>query len=327
MFDKKIINDKYVMLFNNKTGLEIIQGINGNKDPFVLELPSLLDIGIMGTCQNKCDVCYQGHIDKPNMSLQNFKKIIDQVKHHVNQVALGGRGDPNNHENFKEILEYCRENNIIPNYTTSGINLTYDQIEISKLCGAVAISDYEQEYTYKVLQKFIDAGIKTNIHQIFSSKSFEKCLNIIKGYIPIMWNFDYEKFNAVIFLLFKPHGAGELHHNLVPTNDQLKEFAKYIFNPKSKFKIGMDSCLVNYMSKYGNPTSLQNISIDTCEGARMSAYISSDMIFTPCSFADQTLWGTSLNDTNLKDIWDNDNTFERFRNSLWKNPNSCPLNL
>jgi MoaA/NifB/PqqE/SkfB family radical SAM enzyme len=127
---KVFSNKKYRIIFEMETGTEIIAGINGNPDPFCLELPALLDIGIMGTCERKCAFCYQGHINKPNMTLNDFKLIINQVKHHVNQVALGGRGDPNKHKDFKKILEYCRKNNVIPNYTTSGFKLTDEEIEI-----------------------------------------------------------------------------------------------------------------------------------------------------------------------------------------------------
>lgn len=150
-FDKSFQNDDYILLFNTQTGFEILQGINGKDDPFVLELPSLLDIGIMGTCTHNCKFCYQGHENKPNMTLNNFKRIIDEVSHHVNQVALGGRGDPNKHPNFREIVEYCRENGVVPNYTTSGINLTLDEVETSRLCGAVAVSQIFSEQKHKIL--------------------------------------------------------------------------------------------------------------------------------------------------------------------------------
>jgi len=149
-FDKRFANDKYELLFNTQTGFEALRGINGHPDPFQLEFPSMLDVGIMGHCLNNCEICYQGRAYEDNMTLDNFKKIIDEAKYHTNQVALGGRGDPNLHENFKEILEYCRENNVVPNYTTSGNNLTDEQIEVSKLCGAVAVSEIFSEQIIKV---------------------------------------------------------------------------------------------------------------------------------------------------------------------------------
>jgi biotin synthase-like enzyme len=155
MFNKFFANKEYAIMFNTKTGFEVIQGINGKDDPFSLELPSLLDVGIMGHCVHSCPFCYQGHAEEPNMTLHNFKVIVDATKHHVNQIALGGRGDPNHHENFAEIVEYTRKNGMVPNYTTSGIDLTDEQIEISKLCGAVAVSQIftEQKIKIKVRRK------------------------------------------------------------------------------------------------------------------------------------------------------------------------------
>jgi MoaA/NifB/PqqE/SkfB family radical SAM enzyme len=326
-FDKRFKNDKYEILFNTKTGLEITQGINGNADPFVLQMASLLDIGVMGTCKHKCKFCYQGHVNKPNMKLDDFKAIIDEVAFHVNQVALGGRGDPNHHENFKEIIEYCRSKNIVPNYTTSGIGLTDEQVKISKLCGAVAVSDYGQPFTYEALSKLINAGIKTNIHQIFSTESYDRCCNIVLGINPNDWqNFDVSKLNAVIFLLFKPHGAGKLIPEMIPTEEDLKQFASNIFTPKSKFKVGMDSCLVNHVLKYASPTAIQRASVDTCEASRMSAYITPDMKFMPCSFADEKKWAIPI-ENGLQQIWDYSTQFNKFREVLLKKGDCCPLGL
>jgi len=332
---KMFSNSDYEVMFNMQTGLEILRGKNGKPDPFSLELPLLLDIGIMGHCKNKCAFCYQGHINEPNMKLEDFKKIIDEVKHHTNQVALGGRGDPNLHENFKEIVEYARKNGVIPNYTTSGINLTDQQVDISKLCGAVAVSDYETTTTYKAINKFMEAGIKTNIHIIFSKNSFDKSIKILHGVNPWFkrnlssrtYLFDISKLNAVIFLLFKPSGAGSNLPDMRPTEYQFKVFADLVFKPKSKFKIGMDSCLVNHVINLSTPTKLQMMSIDTCEGARMSAYITPDMKLMPCSFANKDLWAVPIRDKGLKSIWDNSRQFKAFRRMLKKEPDKCPLEL
>lgn len=142
MYITKVIkNEKYVILFNGFEGFELMSGINGNSDPFILDSPSMIDVGIMGHCSNDCKICYQGKINIPNMKFDDFKKIIDQCKNHLNQVALGGKGDPNKHEHFREILKYCKSNGVVPNYTTSGNGLTDWQVYITKkYCGAVAVS-------------------------------------------------------------------------------------------------------------------------------------------------------------------------------------------
>ncbi len=325
-FDKRFINDDYEILFNTSTGLEILQGVNGKEDPFSLYLPSLLDIGVMGTCKNRCSFCYQGHEQQPNMKLSDFMSIIDNVYHHTSQVALGGRGDPNKHPNFFDMLEYCRKHNVVPNYTTSGIDLTDDEIEISKMCGAVAISDYEKDFTYSALRRFMDAGIKTNIHQIFDAKTFHKCTSLIKGIDYWSGRVDIDRLNAVIFLLFKPQGSGKKLKFLQPTESQLKIMANRILNPECKFKVGMDSCLANHVMTYITPTPLQAMSMDSCEAARMSGYITSDMKFKPCSFAEHST-EVELKGRSLSSIWNASEPFNFFRDTLKKNPKACPINF
>ena len=335
-FDRRFKNDKYELLFNTETGLEVLQGINGYPDPFKLDLPSLLDVGVMGHCKNKCPFCYQGPIKQPHMKLSDFMSIIDQTHHHTNQIALGGRGDPNKHPDFAKMLEYCRKHNVVPNYTTSGIDLTDDEIETSKMCGAVAVSDYEQPHTYKALKGFMNAGIKTNIHQLFHKGTYSKCLQIVYGYDPWKYNgnkayyhehpgeVDIDKLNAVIFLLFKPQGSGRTLTDLIPTKYQLKTFGIKILQPDSKFKVGMDSCLVNHVLQYTETTPVQAMSIDTCEAARMSGYITPDMKFKPCSFAEKTS-EVDLARTNIENIWNTSRVFKGFRKHLIKNKMSCPI--
>jgi len=331
---KRFRNEDYEIFFDTSTGFEIMRGVNGKPDPFKLELPSLIDIGIMGHCDNKCAFCYQGHDEQPNMKIEDYKTIIDQVKHHTNQVALGGRGDPNLHENFKEIVEYARNNNVVPNYTTSGFRLTDEQIEISKMCGAVAVSDYKMIETYSSIKRLMDSGIKTNIHLIFSNGNFNDCIKILHGSDPWDPKFkhhnsvvDIDRLNAVIFLLFKPAGAGVNTSGMRPSLYQLDVFSNLIFESKANFKVAIDSCLVNHVLQRVEPNKLQSLSIDTCEGARMSGYITPDMKMKPCSFAEKS-WEISItNKQDISYIWNQSTKFKSFRSKLEKERTSCPIGL
>lgn len=153
--------NKFIEVFNTKTGAYIRTGVlNDNLkdtgvDPFMRDFPALIDIGVMGHCVHgasglcaKSGVqCYQNGLKTcdPNMSLENFKKIVDECKNKCFQFALGGRGDVDQHENFEEILKYCTENDIVPNFTTSGLGLDDEKAEIcKKYCGAIAISQYSR---------------------------------------------------------------------------------------------------------------------------------------------------------------------------------------
>lgn len=325
--NKKVFeNDEYRIIFDPITGIELLYGINGNDDPFVLELPSMLDVGIMGSCSNACEFCYQGNKDEPHMVLKNYKNIIDQVFHHTNQVALGGRGDPNQHPEFEQILEYSRLHNVTPNYTTSGINLTDEQIQVTKkYCGAVAVSYHGKDYTYSAIERLHEAGVKTNIHFIYSNASHDLTFSLLKGED---WdsNIDMNMINATIFLLFKPQGNGSQLLERIPSINQLIELSNLIINPSCKGKVGMDSCLANHIITYtdGKLPKLMRMAMDTCEGGRMSAYISPSMLFMPCSFADHSV-GIPLDSKNLGTIWKEGKSFTDFRDKLTVCNYSCPL--
>jgi radical SAM protein with 4Fe4S-binding SPASM domain len=91
--------------------------------------------------------CYQNgsKTDKPNMSLEDFKRIVDEVKDKAFSIALGGRGDPNHWEHLGEALAYAHAANLAICYTSSMLGATKEQIELSKkYCGAVAVSMYSR---------------------------------------------------------------------------------------------------------------------------------------------------------------------------------------
>lgn len=324
-YDKKY---KFRSTFNGNTGFYIRTGILNEKgrgvyedtcvDPFMASFPELIDIGIMErcVCSHKCNVdCYQKACDRTgnNMSLENFKWIVEQSKGKVFEFALGGAGDPDTHENFKEILELCAENYIVPNFTTSGICLNQESIDLcKKYCGAVAISEHYADYTDKAVEMLLKAGVKTNIHFVLNNKTIDYAIKILSGEV------NYRPgINAIVFLLYKPVGLGKEELVLQPNDNRLITFFKALDNRKVKFKVGFDSCscsgLVNYSKNF------DKVSIDYCEGGRFSMYISADMKAMPCSFANQdSNWHYKLdkdNNITIKDAWDSE-LFDRFRSKL-----------
>lgn len=324
-FDKLVVNDKYFILFNSKTGLQVIQGLNGNPDPTVLDFPSLLDIGIMGHCSNNCNFCYQGSLNEEHMSLDNFKTIIDEAKNHTPQVALGGRGDPNKHPKFKEILEYCRKNKVVPNYSTSGKGLTEKEVQISKMCGAVAVSDYDKPFTYTAINKLTNAGILTNIHTIFTSQNYEKIVNLLSGKNPWKGKIDIKKINAVVILLFKPKGKGRNMTQLIPTPEQISVVTELLFVKDVKTKVGVDSCLANHIMNIVSKEILDEYKpiLRSCEASRFSMYINPSMYALPCSFANSTF--QEYITTSIADVWNKSFSFLRVRERLQRNGTKCPV--
>jgi radical SAM protein with 4Fe4S-binding SPASM domain len=315
--------NKFVEIFNPQNGFYLRTGVldeNGKDsgvDVFQRNYPSLLDIGIMGHCKNSkyCVIgCYQGKISKPNMSLAIFKNIIDQCKGKTFEVALGGFGSPNEHEDFLEIVKYAHDNEVIPNYTTSGIELTDKQIEATKkYCGAVAVSWYRMTYTFSSISRFINAGCKTNIHYVLSDRSIDEA-------IWRLGNNDFpEGINAVIFLLFKNVGCGKNSDVLHYSDPRVERFYSAIENNHLSFKVGLDACnmpgVINFSKKI-NP-----VSTSPCDGGSFSAYITSDNVMLPCSFDNVTRnYAFDLTEHTIKEGWESE-TFETFRNY---HRNSCP---
>lgn len=316
--------------FYKRTGVLTQFGEETSEDPFMAEFPELIDIGIMGHClhglSGKCRMsgveCYQhGDIShKANMSFYEYKKIIDECRHRTFQVALGGCGDPDQHEDFENILAYTRDNDIVPNYTTSGFELTQREIKLSKeYCGAVAVSWYGGDYTKRAIEGLLAEGVTTNIHYVLGNNSIDKALELLEN------DEKLEGINALIFLMHKPVGLGSRENILKFGDSKVEEFFNLVDKKSFKFKIGFDSCTVPGLLNY--TSNIDVASIDTCEAARWSMYITPDMIALPCSFDNQAQkYGVDLRNFKthmIERAW-NSREFEKFREHFRTSCHGCP---
>lgn len=81
--------------------------------------PHLIDVGVMGHCiYGKTGLCakagigcYQSGllVEEPNMTVEDFEWIAKLCKGICNQLALGGRGDHDQHEHFEDLLRISRK--------------------------------------------------------------------------------------------------------------------------------------------------------------------------------------------------------------------------
>lgn len=351
----KIKKDKnFISCFNQETGFYFRTGIledgkDTGVDPFMASFPELLDVGIMGhcihgktgLCQKAGIGCYQDglHSNNPNMSLEDFKKIAEQCKGKTFQFALGGCGDPDQHEHFEEILKVCKENGIVPNFTTSGFVMTKALAKLCKqYCGAVAVSWYRSPYTLKAINLLLAEGVKTNIHYVLSKSTLTEALQHLRR-DELNNSIDRNKFNsqgglaqsysryslqfpkginAVIFLLHKPVGLGTKEDMITRDNKDFLNFLDLVNKREFPYKIGFDSCTVPALI---NLDKVDPNCLDTCEGGRWSAYITPDMKLLPCSFDNQEQkWAVDLAQYSIAEAWES-NTFNDFRNHF---SHSCP---
>ncbi len=320
----------FVELFNDTTGTLVRSnilndGIETDQLPPMRSFPELIDVGIMGSCKaGKTGLCRIAGVDcyqcgmtssEKNMGLDDYLAIINQCQGRVFQIALGGAGDPNKHEFFADILRRTRENRIVPNYTTSGYDLTDKEIELTKqYCGAVAVSYYSKldEYgnednssTITAIERFVKAGCITNVHYVLSKKSIKEAIYRVKnGVFP-------KGINAVVFLLYKPIGLASREYVLEYGNQDYLYLLHLITSEKSSWRYGFDTCQSPAIYKFVN--SIAKESIEFCEAARFSMYINSKCIAFPCSFGieDKKL-GVDLKKHTLQEAWESE-CFAKFR--------------
>ncbi len=319
----------FISCFDEHTGKYMRTGIikdgeDTGEDPFRASFPELLDIGIMGHCIHgkrgfciRAGIeCYQDglHAHNANMSVDDFTEIARQCCGRTYQFALGGCGDPDQHEHFAKLLEICRKYRIVPNFTTSGFGMTQDIASLCKTyCGAVAVSWYRSSYTFSAIDKLLNAAVKTNVHYVLTKDTVSEAMERLK-------NRGFPTgINAVVFLLHKPVGLGTKEKMIMPDNEAFKAFIKYVNTAQLPYKIGFDSCTVPALVNY--PGSIHMDSLDTCEGARWSAYISADMKMFPCSFDNQEQqWAVDLRTHTIKEAWESE-PFEHFRSHFQR---ACP---
>ena len=327
MIDKK---NRFISFFDTDTGAYMRTGIldesgkDTGVDPFMASYPHLIDVGIMGHCIHgktglcvKAGIgCYQSGltVERPNMTVEDFRWIAKQSRHRCNQFALGGRGDPDQHEHFEEILQICRENDLVTNFTTSGYGMTPELAALCKAyCGAVAVSWYRSEYTLCAIRMLLEAGVKTNVHYVLGNNSIDEALERLR-------NDDFPAgINAVIFLLHKPAGLGTAQNVLSVSDPRVPAFFQEL-DRRHPFKVGMDSCNVPGAIRFcGN---LLPQSLDTCEGGRFSCYISSELTMLPCSFDQNGTYAVQLKPMTIEQVW-NSEAFDAFRKPLAERCPDC----
>ena len=325
--DKKY---SFVEYFDETTGFlarsnVLRNGIETDIEPYMRSFPELLDIGIMGHC-DACSAglcrsvgvdCYQNAAvrRRPNMTAQAYFELIRQCKGKTFQVALGGAGDPNKHEEFEEILRLSRENLIIPNLTTSGFALTDSEISlIRKFCGAVAVSFYSKPdskgretspLTMTAIERFIEAGCTTNIHFVLGKHNIDEAIYRVKnGLFP-------RGINAVVFLLYKAIGQARKENVLSANDPKYVEFLELVDRGVCEPKIGFDSCQSPAISRCC--PNIAKESIEFCDSGRFSMYVDCDLMAYPCSFGHGfSKFAVDLSRNTIKEAWES-KAFEQFR--------------
>lgn len=336
----KLVRSKdYNYNFNKETGLFMRWGKTPEEDPDISPIGcEIADIELVagGECSGcKQKYCYKRNYEKNrplrNMGLENFKKIFSKLPKTINTIAFGIT-DISKTQDFFEIMQYTRDNGVIPTYTTSGADMTQEYAEkTAKLCGAVAVSVHNKETAYNAVKMLGDAGQKQiNFHIVVFDGACEKILSILDD----IKNDERLKYiNAVVLLRYKPKNTTAEIYKQMKKEDYIKIFDRA---KELNIAMGMDSCNAPmYLDIIkGDKDFKEKASyVDCCESTCFSWYINCDGKGYACSFCegecnDKIDWseGIDMYQVNdfMTDVWYSDKV-KKFREVLLKNGRKCPM--
>lgn len=340
--EKFFITPGYKYMFNNKTGVLNRWGETFEDNPdFSPYGPEIADIEISTVCHGvagigPCKFCYKSNTGKGEyMTFERFKEILSALlqSQTLTQIAFG-IGDIDGNPDMRDIFEYTRVNGIVPNVTINGEDLDdTDWIEwLGKTCGAVAVSLYDKEKTYRTLRLLREQGLKqTNIHFMISEETYDKCLEVINDFKSNYQGLK-DNLNALVLLSLKPKGRAKGHFSPL-AQEKFNNLVK--LSLESNVPLGFDSCSAHKFTtaiKTMAPERYQELEslIEPCESTLFSVYINTQGVMYPCSFLENEEgftdfpWGLKItNHTDfVKDIWMHEFT-KSFRNKVIDNNKQC----
>jgi radical SAM protein with 4Fe4S-binding SPASM domain len=317
-------------LFNKENGFMAVWGKTKDHDPNWSKYgPFIADIEISTVCNKNCKFCYKNASNVgDNMSLATFKKVFSKLPRVTTQIAFGIGSTTGNPELF-DIMQYTRDNGVIPNITVNGKDISDDHInKLVDVCGAVAVSHYNDEECYGTVKRLTDAGLdQCNIHQLVSKETYNQCLRTIKA---AKSDPRLEKLNAIVFLALKPKGD---RNNFTPLGDRKKYKALIDLAFEMGVNIGFDSCsaslFLEAIKDHPRYKEYEQLT-EPCESMLFSVYINTLGEVTPCSFMENTEYKpiNILDVKDFKEIWMGD-TAKTFRKDLFNTAKcqvcrSCP---
>ena len=281
-----------------------------------------------GGCMGNCKFCYKsnGHFPTYNMNLEEFKTILSKMPKTLGQIAFGILNVGTNPD-FFPMMEYSREQGIIPNYTCHGFDVTEEVAKrTSELCGAVAVSVYNKNKSYDAIEKFTRNGMtQVNIHYMIAEETYEKAFEIMDD---MSTDKRLANMNAIVFLSLKQKGGGLGFTQL--TDEHYNSIVKYALNKGIRF--GFDSCgahrFLNAVKDHPMYEQFNQMA-EPCESSCFSSYINCRGEYFPCSFTEgHRSYPTGIDVINsenfVKDVW-NGKLTNGFRKMLLKNGRNCPL--
>jgi len=178
--------------------------------------PEIADIEVSTKCKGAggklCSFCYKANTpDGKNMSLETFKQVFKQLPKNLTQIAFGADANCTSNPDIFKMMAHCRDNDIVPNITVADIDDNVAE-QLSKYCGAVAVSRYDnKEICYESIRRLDERDFpQINIHIMISEETYDMALETLRDY---RTDDRLKTLSAIVFLSLKPRGRG---HSFTP---------------------------------------------------------------------------------------------------------------
>lgn len=331
---KRLYSKEFNYYFDKVTGFHAQWGKTKEENPERCTFgPTIADIEVVSMCKGPggklCPFCYKANT--PNgeyMSFENYKTIFKKLPNTLTQIAFGADADCSLNPDLFKIMEYTRENGVIPNITVA--DCTEETCaKLGKVCGAVSVSWYgmhtKKDYCYDSIDK-LSHHLKSvdnantlqsiNMHFMLSKETLPFVDELIKD---IQTDSRLKHLNAVVFLSLKQKGRGLKFSGC--TKEEFKGVVDKMLANKIGF--GFDSCgagkfleSVKDSEQYAQFEMLA----EPCESTKFSLYINEKGYCVPCSFMENMDWNDisdvkhfNMLDENIKDSKD-------FVSKVWNSP-------
>ena len=254
-----------------------------SKEKRVGEFPPCLQIEPTSVCNFRCIMCYQS--DKSfsnksngfmsNMSLDLYKKVIDEVEGKVEAITLASRGEPTLNKDFKKMLNYSNKKFLALKINTNASMLDENMIH------AILSTDI-QSIIFSV-----DAADKETYEKIRVNGKFDKIMKNLKLFSQIRKD-HYSKSKHIV----KMSGVK------ISKNQSMKSMERQFQ------KLADVIAFVNYSpweSAYDNePNDLKH----ACKELWTRMFVWADGKVNPCDYDYKSVLSKwNAKDTSISDIW------------------------
>lgn len=283
--DKRVRQDQgNWIMFNAGSGTKIRMSFDANAAPYVKSsVPELVDLKVTNYCAYGCEFCYQSSTKQGvHADLNNIKQILNTLGDQgVFEVAIGG-GEPTHYPHLAEVLTYAAEHDIVPNFTTFGVDWLQNEKLVEAVrahVGAIGVSVHGVKDLNKV--KKISQALNHNTHRwddryvhvtaqhVVGSVDIDETAQILERSWEEGWDLLLLGYKHVGF------GANQAPHDLTGLDTLLKLRQQKRANYGAKVSmLGVDTAFVQQFDPILDALGIAPV-LKTSEEGKFSMYIDS----------------------------------------------------